>query len=224
MFQEALACGRAWCRRRTERRATDRNRAGRLGKCRNSCRKSCRNNRRSSHDRRRYSSRRMDHPRARIWTRDAGCRQRAADAGRRHRLRRLILQRVHLRRQQGELTGYSFQVRPLGRSALRERRQRIGVLLQRIGVLLLRRLNVPETRPDNGIRNEDRSRRERGDALRLRCGETAEVRRICPINARRKQLFENRPGEATETRHGSGGGGTDDGQDRQRNRDHRHPV
>ena len=91
----------------------------------------------------------MDDPRARIRTRDAGCRQRAADAGSRQRLRRRrILQRVHLRRQQGELTGYSFQIRLLGCCGLRERRQRIDVLL-------LRRLNVSQSRPDDRIRNED---------------------------------------------------------------------
>lgn len=85
----------------------------------------------------------MDDPRAGVWARDDGGRQRAADTGRRQRRRRLVLQRIHLRRQQSELTGYLFQIRPLHRRALRERRQRLGIFLQRFGVLLLRRLNVP---------------------------------------------------------------------------------
>ena len=129
-------------------------------------------------DRRGCSSRRMDNPRAGIWTRDAGCRQRAADAGSRQRRRRRILQGVHLRRQQGELTGYSFQIRLLGCGVLRERRQHIGVLL-------LRRLNVPQSRPDDWIRYEDWSRygdwsrdrqRKCSDAIELRRRGSPEVR------------------------------------------------
>jgi hypothetical protein len=104
----------------------------------------------------------MDDPRARIWTRDAGSRQRR---------RRRILQGVHLRRQQGELTGYSFHIRLLGCGVLRKRRQRIGVLL-------LRRLNVPQPRSDNWIRYEhSRGRRRKcSDAIEIRWGGAVEGR------------------------------------------------
>ena len=118
--QEELACARAGCRRRTQRSAPNRNRTGRLGKRGKSCRK----------NRREYFSRRLDNPRARIWTWDAGSHRRW-DAGSRQRRRHRILQGAHLRRQQGELTGYSFQIRLLGCGALRERRQHVGVLLLR---------------------------------------------------------------------------------------------
>ena len=165
--QQTLACARA-SRHGTQRSASYRNRAGRLGKCRKTCRKRRRNDWRRNDYRRRYFSRRVDDPRARIWTRDAGCRQRAADAGRCQRRSHRVLQRVHLRRQQGELTGYSFQIRLLGCGALRERRQRIGVFLQRIGVLLLGLLNVPQSRPDHRIRHQHWSRRSCSDALGLR--------------------------------------------------------
>jgi hypothetical protein len=97
-----LACARARPRRRTERSAPYRKGAGRPGKWRRSWRKNGRE----------HLSRRLDDPRARIWTWDAGSRE-WWDAGSRQR-RRLILQRTHLRRQQGELTGYSFQIRLLG--------------------------------------------------------------------------------------------------------------
>ena len=108
--QDWLACVRARCRRRTQRGASYRNRAGGLGKWRKSWRKNWRE----------YFSRRLDDPRARIWTWDAGSRRRW-DAGSRQRRRHWIPQRAHLRRQQGELTGYSFQIRLLGCGALRER-------------------------------------------------------------------------------------------------------
>jgi hypothetical protein len=183
--QEELACARARCRRRTQRSAPYRKGAGRLGKWRKSWRK--------------YFSRRLDDPRARIWTWDAGSRQR-----RRHR----ILQGVHLRRQQGELAGYSFQIRLLGCGALREQHQYIGVLL-------LRRLNVPQSRPDNWIRYEDwsRDRRRRcSDAIEIRRREAAEVRQGQPIDARQRELIEIWQREATKTRQGIGGGGTNDGQ------------
>ena len=70
----------------------------------------------------------------------------------------------HLRRQQGELTGYFFQIRLLGCGALRERHQHIGVLP-------LRRLNVPESRP-KWIRYEDWNRVGGGGgaATRLKFG------------------------------------------------------
>jgi hypothetical protein len=186
--QEELACARARRWRRTQRSAPYRKGAGRLGKWRKSWRKNWRE----------YFSRRLDDPRASIWTWDAGSRQR-----RRHR----ILQGVHLRRQQGELTGYSFQIRLLGCGALRERHQHIGVLL-------LRRLNVPQSRPDNWIRYEDWSRVRRrrcSDAIEIRRREAAEVRQGEPIDARQRELIEIRQREATETRQGIGGGGTNDG-------------
>lgn len=213
--QEELACVRARRRRRTQRSAPHRNRAGRLGKCRKTYRKSWGE----------YSSRSMDNPRARIWTWDAGSHRRC-DAGSRQWRRHLILQGAHLRRQQGELTGDSFQIRLLGCGALRER-------LQRIGVLLLRRLNVPQSRPDNWIRYEgwsryeDRSRVRRGkcsDAIEIRRGEAAEVRQGEPIDARQRKLIEMRQREATEIRQGIGGGGANDGQGGQGHRYHRHPA
>ena len=70
--------------------------------------------------------------------RDAGSRQR------RHR----TLHSVHLRRQRGKLTGYSFQIRLLSRGVLRERHQHSGVLL-------LRQLNILQCRADGGIRYRD---------------------------------------------------------------------
>jgi len=223
--QEELACARARCRRRTQRSAPYRKGAGRLGKWRKSWRKNWRE----------YFSRRLDDPRARIWTWDAGSRRRQDagsyrrqdagsrrqwDAGSRQRRRHRILQGAHLRRQQGELTGYSFQIRLLGCGALRERHQHIGVLL-------LRRLNVPQSRPDNWIRYEDWSRVRRrrcSDAIEIRRGEAAEVRQGEPIDARQRELIEIRQREATETRQGIGGGGTDDGQRGQGHRYHRHPA
>ena len=149
----------------------------------------------------------------------AGGRQRR-DAGGRQRRRHRILQGVHLRRQQGELTGYSFQIRLLGCGALRERHQHIGVLL-------LRRLNVPQSRPDNWIRYEDRSRvrrRRRSDAIEIRQGEAAEIRQGEPVGARQSELIEIRQREATKTRQRIGGGGTNDGQGGQGHRYHQHPA
>ena len=157
--------------------------------------------------------------------RDAGSR-RQRDAGSRQRRRHRVLQRAHLRRQQSELTGYSFQFRLLGCGALRER-------LQHIGVLLLRRLNVPQSRPDNWIRYEDWSRYEDWRRLRRRrCsdviefwrGEAAEVRQGEPIDARQRKLIEMRQRETTETRQGIGDGGANDGQGSQGHRYHRHPA
>ena len=169
----------------------------------------------------------MDDPRARISTGDAGSHRRQdagsrrrQDAGSRQRRRHRILQGAHLRRQHGELTGYSFQIRLLGCGALRERQQRIGILL-------LRHLNVPQSRPDNCIRYEDWSRVRRrrcSDAIEIRRGEAAEVRQGEPIDARQSDLIEFRQREATETRQGIGGGGTNDDQGGQRHRDHRHPA
>jgi len=149
----------------------------------------------------------------------AGCwKPSTVGSGSRQRRRHRILQGVHLRRQHGELTGYSFQIRLLGCGALRERHQRIGILL-------LRRLNVPQSRPDNWIRYEDWSWvRRRSDAIEIRRGEAAEVRQGEPIDARQRELIEIRQREATETRQGIGGGGTNDGQGGQGHRYHRHPA
>ena len=225
--QEELACARARCRRRNQRGAPYRNGADRLGKCRKSYRNSCWKCWREDF------SRCVDDPRARIWTWDAGSRQqrkagsrRQWDAGSRHRRRHRILQRVHLRRQQGELTGYSFQIRLLSCVALRERHQHVGVLL-------LRRLNVPQSRPDNRIRHQDGSRhgdrsrvgrRSCSDAIEIRRGEAAEVRQGELIGARQGELIETRQGETTETRQGIGGGGANDGQGSQGHRNHRPPA
>src|ERR1700737_1263166 len=120
----------------------------------------------------------------------------------------------------GGVEGFSFQIRLLGCGALRERRQH-GC------VLLLRRLNVPQSRPDNWIRYEDWSRVRRrrcSDAIEIRWGEAAEVRQGEPIDARQRELIEIRQREATETRQGIGGGGTNDGQGGQGHRYHRHPA
>ena len=116
-----LSCARARCGRRTQRGAADRNRADWFGQCGN------------------YFSRGPDDPstNTRMW--DAGSRQR-----RRHR----ILHRVELRRYQGELTGYSFQIRLLSRGTLREQ-------YQHSCVLLLRQLNILQCRADGGIRYRD---------------------------------------------------------------------
>lgn len=79
---------------------------------------------------------------------DAGSRQRRHRILHRVQLRRLrhrILYRVQLRRYQGELTGYSFQIRLFGFGTLRERRQHSCVLL-------LRQLNILQRRVDGGIR------------------------------------------------------------------------
>jgi hypothetical protein len=157
--------------------------------------------------------------------RDAGS-DRRCDAGGRQRRRHRVLQRTHLRRQQGELTGYSFQFRLLGCGALRER-------LQHFAVLLLRRLNVPQSRPDNWIRYEDRSRYEDWRRLgRRRCShviefwrrEAAEVRQGEPIDARQRDLLEIQQREASETRQGIGGGGTKDDHGGQGHRDHWRPA
>jgi hypothetical protein len=95
--------------------------------------------------------------------------------------------------QQGKLTSYFSQIRPLGFGALRER-------LQHIGVFLLRGLNVPQSGPENRIRDED-WRRGRGrscsDAIESRRGEAAEVRQGEPIKARQRELIEIRQREAT---------------------------
>jgi hypothetical protein len=210
---EELTCARARCRRSTQRSTPYRNRAGRLGKWWRNGREYCREYWRE------HFSRRMDDPRARIWTSDAGSRGRW-DAGSRQRRRHLILQEAHLRRQQGELTGYSFQIRLLGGGALHERHQHIGVLL-------LRGLNVPQSRPDNWIRYEDWSRARRRrcrDAIVLWRGGAAEVRQGEPIDARQRELIEIRQREAAETRQGIGGGGTNDGQGGQRHRYDRPPA
>ena len=79
------------------------------------------------------------------------------DAGSRQRRHR-ILQSVRLRRQRGELTGYSFQIRLLSCGALRQRDQYSCILLlrqlnilQRRRILLLRQLNILQCRADGGI-------------------------------------------------------------------------
>ena len=212
--QGELACVRA--RRRTQRSASYRNGTGRLGQWRKSWEKNWRKNWME------YFSRRLDDPRARIRTWDAGSRRwqdagyrrrwdagsrQRWDAGSHQRWRRWILQGVHLRRQHGELTGYSFQIRLLHDGALREQ-------LQHGCVLLLRRLKVPQSRPDNRIRHQHRRRgwrRRCGDAIEIRRGEAAEVRHGEPIDARQRELIEIRQREAAETRQGIGGGGANDG-------------
>src|SRR5439155_17348868 len=129
------------------------------------------------------------------------------DAGSRQR-RRWVLQSVHLRRQQGELTGYSFQIRLLSCGALCER-------LQHNCVLPLRQLNIRQCRPDDRIRYRGWSRLGWGlcsDPIEIRQGETAEVRRGETIKIRQREVREIRQGEAIETRQRIGGGGADDGE------------
>jgi hypothetical protein len=131
-----LSCAQVRGRRRTQRGASDRNRADRFRQCGN------------------YFSRGPDDPRTNIRMWNAGSRQR------RHR----ILHGVQLRRYQGELTGYSFQIRLFICGALRERHQHSRVLL-------LRRLNILQCRADNGIRYRD------GNRLMWRlCSEAVEIR------------------------------------------------
>lgn len=163
----------------------------------------------------------MDQARARIWPSDAGSHRRR-DAGSRQRRYR-ILQGAYLRRQQGELTGYFLQIRLLGSGALHERHQHVGVLF-------LRRLNVAQSRPDNWIRYEDRSRwrwwrrRKCSDAIVVRRGEAAEVRQGELIGARQGDPIEIRQREASETRQGIGGDGTNDGEGGQGHRCYRRPA
>ena len=93
--------------------------------------------------------------------------------------------------------GLFFSNPPVGLRSSAERRQHIGVLL-------LRRLNVPQSRPDNRIRYEDWSRTGRGRVRRRKCsdaieiwrGEAAEVRQGEPIDARQRELLEIRQREA----------------------------
>jgi len=65
------------------------------------------------------------------------------DAGSRHRRHR-TLQSGRLRRQRGELIGYSSQIRLFSCGTLRER-------LQHSRVLLLRQLNILQCRAYDGI-------------------------------------------------------------------------
>lgn len=99
-----------------------------------------------------------------------------------------ILQSAHLHRQQGELTGYSFQIRLLRCRALRERRQHSCVLL-------LRQLNIPQCRPDDRIWYWGWSRltwRLCSDPIEIRKGEAAEVRQRETIKTRQGKLIEIR--------------------------------
>jgi hypothetical protein len=138
-----LSCAGARCRRGTKRGASNRNGAERF------------------RQRGSYLSRPHDESNPSIWARDAGSRQR------RHR----TLQRVHLRRKRGELTGYSFQIRLLVCGALGERHQHSCVLLLRRLKIPVRQLNIPQSRTDEGIRYPDCSR-----LAWRRCKEAIEIR------------------------------------------------
>jgi len=195
-----LSCARARCprRRRTERSTADRNRADRFGQRRRW--------------RRSHFSLRQDDPGARFSMRDAGRRQRRYRA----------LQGVHLRRQRGDLTGYFSQVRLLGCSTLRERHQHGSVLLLRRDNILLRQLNIPQRRADNGIRYPDRSRltwRRCREATEIRPGEI--LREIRQREAARQ--IETWQPEEIGIREGVGGGRADDGQGKG-HQDRRPPV
>ena len=127
----------------------------------------------------------------------AGCwMSSTADAGSRQR-RHWILQGVHLHRQQGELTGYSFQIRLLRCRALRERRQHSCVLL-------LRHLNIPQSRPDDRIWYWDWDWSRLGwrlcsDPIEIRRREAAEVRQRETIKLG-KEKSEVRQGDTTTAR------------------------
>src|ERR1700722_5185219 len=134
------------------------------------------------------------------------------DAGRRQ-WRHRILQSVGLRRQRGELTGYSFQVRLLSCRALRERNQHSCVLL-------LRQLNILQCCAD-GIWYRDRSRL----TWRL-CSEAIEIRQG------QREVVETRQGDATkirqrkaiEIRQRIGGGRANNDQSGEGHRYRRHSV
>src|SRR6476660_6315828 len=106
------------------------------------------------------------------------------EAGSRHRRHR-TLQGVRLRRQRGELTGYSSQIRLLSCEALRERHQHSCVLL-------LRPLNILQCRAD-GVWFRGCSR-----LVWRRCSEAAEIRQREAIEIR----HGDRQGEVTEIRQG----------------------
>jgi len=133
------------------------------------------------------------------------------DAGSRQR-RDGILQRLRLRRQRGELAGYSFEIRLLRGGALRERHQHSGVLL-------LRQLNILQCRPDDGIWYRGRSR-----LGWRRCSEAFEIRQGEAVEVRPGEVIEIRQGEEIETRQGIGGGRANDGQGGQGHHYHRHPA
>lgn len=110
------------------------------------------------------------------------------------------LQSLRLRRQRGELAGYSFQIRLLRCGVLRERRQHNGVLL-------LRQLKIYQCRPDDGIWHRGWSRL----GWRL-CSDTFEIRQGEAVEVRQGEVIEIRQGEVLEARQGIGGGRANDGQ------------
>ena len=141
------------------------------------------------------------------------------DAGSRQR-RHWILQSVHLRRQQGELTGYSFQIRLLSCGVLREGHQHGRVLL-------LRQLDILQCRDDDGIRYRGWSRLlwrlcsnaigiGRRGAIEIRQREVIEFRDGDVIEFREREAIEIRPDEAIEVWQRVGSGRANDGQGGQR--------
>ncbi len=129
------------------------------------------------------------------------------DAGSRQRRHR-ILQSVGLRRQRGELTGYSLQIRLLSCGTLRERHQHSCTLL-------LRRLNILQCGGD-GIWYRGGSRL----TWRLRSGAIGswaigsgaiESRQREAIEIWQRELIEIRQREV-KIRQRVGGGRADDGQ------------
>src|SRR5216684_7209467 len=99
------------------------------------------------------------------------------DAGSRQRRHR-TLQSVRLRRQRGELTGYSFQIRLLSCEALRERHQHSCVLL-------LRQLNILQCRADGGIWYRGCSR-----LMWRLCSEEIEIRQREVTEIRQREAIE----------------------------------
>ena len=146
---------------------------------------------------------------------DAGSRQRRHRILHRVQLRRWrhrILHRVQLRRYQGELTGYSFQVRLFICGALRERRQHSRVLL-------LRQLNILQRGVDGWLRYRGGSRlmwRQCNEAVEIRQGEVRqrEAIEIRQREIRQREAIEVRQREIRqrEIRQRIGGGRANDGQ------------
>ena len=142
------------------------------------------------------------------------------DAGSRQR-RHCILQSVRLRRQRGELAGYSSQIRLLSCGALRQRHQH-GC------VLLLRQLNILQCRADGGLWCRGWSR------LMWRLGnEAVEIRQSDAMEIRHREMRQGetrqgvtRQGEIRkeEIRQGIGGGRANDGQGGQGHHYRRHSA
>jgi len=146
------------------------------------------------------------------------------------------MQGFDLRRQRGELAGYSLQFRLLRRGAVSEQHQGRRVLLLRRLDIPLRRLDIPQRRVDDGVRlrwrsrlgrrrcggNASGSRRGRRRALEPRQGDAIEFRERQAIEFRQRDRIEQ--GEAIGIGEEVRGGRANDGQRRQRHHGHRHAA